>query len=265
MKTTETVLDRIIESKRARLRSLKQKTSLEDLKAQIKTIPDDQAIDFYDGLKAAATEPKIIAEVKKVSPSGGVLNDNFSLDTINQAYQAEPRVAAISVITEQDYFQGSDDFLSFFVGHNTNHKPLLRKDFIFDPYQIYEAKVLGAHAYLLIACLLDRAELDELIEVGQSIGLEPLVEIHTPAELDLATSSKVRCIGVNARDLKTFKIDTEAHNLLRSLDDSYARVAESGIKDPGYLKQIASFCDAALVGTQFMKAPDITMAIEAMI
>ncbi len=264
MKATHTILDQIIEKKRERLRDAQSNMPLEALKSQIDLNSNDHT-GFYEALKAPSPVPKIIAEVKKASPSAGIINGNFSLEEINKAYQANAHIAAISLITEQDHFQGSDDFLRFFAAHNANNKPLLRKDFIFDPYQIYETKLLGAHAYLLIACLFEQPELDSLIEVGQSIGIEPLVEVHTLEELESAASTKTRCIGANARDLKTFAVDTRVHDLLRRLDDLYVRVAESGIKDGDYLKQIASGCDAALIGTHFMQAADITAAIEAMV
>ncbi|HEX5744305.1 MAG TPA: indole-3-glycerol-phosphate synthase, partial [Candidatus Saccharimonadales bacterium] len=219
---------------------------------------------FYDALKVESPHPTIIAEVKKASPSAGVLRENFSLEEINGAYQSAVNVVAISVITERDHFKGSEDFLTYFAKHNMRKKPLLRKDFLFEPYQILESKLLGAHAYLLIASLFDKKELSELVALGLSIGIEPLIEVHAQEELDMALATKARCIGVNARDLKTFKVDLDKHELLKQLDGSYARVAESGIRNLRYLMSLSEFCDAALIGTELVAPKHITAALEAL-
>lgn len=262
MKKTDTVLDNIIYAKRKYLRDRKAKQPQAKLERKLASLQPFQGPGFFDALKAAKPTPKIIAEVKKASPSGGILRRDFTLSAINQAYQDAPNVVAISVITEREHFQGSEDTLAYFAANNTNSKPLLQKDFIFDPYQILESKLLGAQAYLLIASLFGRRELGELVELGQAIGLEPLVEVHDLQELETALQTKARLIGVNCRDLRDFSVDVTVHELLRELDDSYARVAESGIDTPEYLSYLSTFSDAALIGSHFMAALDLDEAIK---
>jgi indole-3-glycerol phosphate synthase len=263
MKTTETILDDIVATKRAYLEEQKRGKSQAQIEAELADLQPSQSTGFFEALKASQPRPKILAEAKKASPSGGVLREPFDLAEINNAYQAAKNVVAISVITEEPYFRGSDAVLSFFAANNANNKPLLRKDFVFDPYQVVESKLLGARAYLLIASLLDKQELGELVDLGVSHGLEPLVEVHDQQELDMALETNTRCIGANCRDLKTFSTDPSVHNLLKQLDGSYARVAESAIGSPQYLGQLATFSDAALIGTHFMRSADIPAAIEA--
>ncbi len=264
MKTTDTVLDKIVADKKADLAVQKQQKSLEQLEQEVAGLASSEEPGFFDALKDAKTGPKIIAEVKKASPSAGVFKRDFSLVDINDAYQSADNIVAISVVTETKHFQGSEDFLKYFASHNTHKKPLLRKDFLFDPYQILESKLLGAHAYLLIASLFEEKELARLVDFGLANGLEPLVEVHTQEELDMVLKTKARCVGVNARDLKTFKMDLTRHELLKQLDDNYARVAESGINNIEYLKQVSKYSDAALIGTEFMKAKAIIPALRTL-
>jgi indole-3-glycerol phosphate synthase len=263
MKTTETILDDIIAGKRADLQERKLRKPQTQIEAELAALQLSAGPGFYDALKAGQPQPKIVAEAKKASPSSGVLREPFSLTEINQVYQAARNIVAVSVVTEQDYFQGSEAALSFFADNNTHNKPLLRKDFLFDPYQILESKLLGAQAYLLIASLFDKDELSELVDVGIGHGLEPLVEVHDQQELDMVLQTNARCIGANCRDLGTFSTDPSVHNLLKQLDGSYARVAESAIDSPQYLGHLATFSDAVLIGTHFMRSADIPAAIEA--
>jgi len=259
-----TKLHEIIATKQVHLEAKKAKKPYSQLEQELQALPSFKGPSFFEALKSDQAMPKIIAEVKKASPSKGVISRDFSLAAINEAYQAANNVVAISVLTEEDYFQGSDEVLEFFAANNTNNKPLLRKDFIFDPYQVLESKLLGAQAYLLIAALLEADELNELVDLGQKIGIEPLVEVHDKAELKLAKSTNARVIGVNCRDLKTFMIDSEVHELLKSIDDSYARIAESAIDSKEYLKYVSAFCDAALIGSYFMSHGNIADAIKEM-
>lgn len=265
MKQTDTILDKIVAAKKADLKQRKLKKPLAELQREASDFKPPVGPGFFEALKAAEPHPKLIAEVKQASPSAGVLRKAFSLSAINEAYQAASSVAAISVLTERDHFQGSDKALAFFAAHNTHHKPLLRKDFIIDPYQVLESKLLGAQAYLLIAALFNERELASLVGLGLELGIEPLVEVHDQRELDLALATNARCIGVNSRDLKTFAVDLKRHELLRQLDDSYARVAESGINEPEYLAYLSDFADAALIGSHLMANKDIGAAIENLI
>jgi indole-3-glycerol phosphate synthase len=264
MKSTGTILDRIVASKKHRLVERKRSQSQADLEQELAARSATDEPGFYAALKSDSQAPRIIAEAKKASPSAGVFRDEFSLEDINAAYQQAFNVVAISVITESDHFQGSEDFLAYFAKHNPHRKPLPRKDFLFEPYQILESKLLGAQAYLLIVSLFDQKELADLVDFGLANRIEPLVEVHTQEELDMALKTRARCIGVNARDLKTFKVDLGRHELLKQLDDKYARVAESGIDSKDYLQELSEYCDAALIGTGFMKSKDITKALEAL-
>ncbi len=264
MKTTDTVLDKIVASKQETLRLQKLHTPQAAIERALTDLPPFTGLGFFEALKAQSPALTIIGEVKKASPSAGLLRPSFSLAEINDAYQAAEQVGAVSIITETTHFQGSEDNLTFFATHNKQRKPLLRKDFLFEPYQILESKLLGAQAYLLIASLFERRELQELIDLGRLIDLEPLVEVHTSVELAMVRQTTARCIGVNARNLKTFTVDRTAHRLLGLLDDSYARVAESGIDGPESLAALTGIADAALIGSYFMQAPNISSAIQAL-
>lgn len=265
MLKTDTILDQIIADKKLRIEQLKFNISFSELRSQVEASVKTEPHQFYDAIKNPDIGCKLIAEIKRQSPSAGTFNDQFSLENINNAYQASKSVVAISVLTEEDHFKGSTEDLTYVNTHSKHRKPVLRKDFIFDPYQIYESQLLGASAFLLIARLFSRSELQDLITLGKSIGLEPLVEIHSQAELDQVAGTSARCIGVNSRDLQTFEIDYKLHTLLFQLDDKYARVAESGIGNPAYLHSLMPHIDAALVGSLFMKSQNISEAINTFV
>jgi indole-3-glycerol phosphate synthase len=266
MKHTQTILDQIIEAKKTRLIKSKEIKSQHQLEDEIKhlTKATNQAQGFYATLKAKTSYVKIIGEIKIASPSSGNLNSTFSLEFANEVYQNAEWISAISIITEEDYFGGSVDNLRYVEQHNLHQKPLLRKDFIFDTYQIVESKLLGADAYLLIASLFDSSELDQLVECGLSYGLEPLIEVHSIQELEVALKTKARCIGVNSRNLHSFSINNELHNLLASVDDSYVRIAESGVETPEYLAELGRYADAALIGSYFMKSDELESAVNSL-
>lgn len=265
MKKTSSILDSIVKYKAAALVYKKRGFSRAQLEGQLKHFIANDKPDFYASLKAALPYIKIIGEIKQASPSEGKLRSPFNVAEINSTYQNSENIVAISVITENAYFCGSEADLAYCAAHNFKNKPLLRKDFLFDEYQILETKLLGAHAFLLIACLFEAAELNNLIMYGQSIGLEPLVEVHSKTELEMVKLTTARCIGVNCRDLRTFKLNTDLHVLLLNLDDSYARIAESGIKSMLYLHKLSTFSDAALIGSHFMKAPNISSGIDVLV
>lgn len=261
MKTTDTILDKIIAAKKTYLVEQKICMSEETIKKRLESLQPIGAQSFYEALKTNESKINIIAEIKKFSPSSTNTFKNHSVPYCNSAYQAAESVVAISIITERDYFGGSEEALIYCVKNNTHRKPLLRKDFIFDSYQIFETKMLGAQSYLLIAALFELPELQVLIDLGLSLGIEPLVEVHTSEELAMAQQTSARCIGVNCRDLQTFTTDVGVHELLRGIDSSYAKIAESAIDTPEYLAYVSSFSDAALIGTHFVEASSISDAI----
>jgi len=194
-----------------------------------------------------------ICEIKKASPSKGIIAENFPYLEIAKEYEIAG-AAALSVLTEPEYFLGSDRYLQEIAAEV--NIPVLRKDFIVDPYQIYEAKLLGAHAVLLIAALLDAKALAVCVKTAQELGLSALVEIHSEAEADNALEAWARIIGINNRDLKTFKVDTGVTaRLKKRIPSGILTVAESGIKSADDVKAMKEAgVDAVLIGESLMRS-----------
>ena len=206
-------------------------------------------------------EIAFICEIKKASPSKGMIADRFSYLDIAREYEAAG-AAAISVLTEPYYFKGSDLYLREIA--NTVSIPLLRKDFTIDSYMIYEAKLLGASAILLICAILDQDTLAEYMNIAHRLGLSVLVETHTEAEIDMALAAGARIIGVNNRNLKTFEVDITLSERLRNMiPETVVFVSESGIN---YMEDVKILhqngVDAVLVGETLMRAPDKTATLK---
>ena len=201
-----------------------------------------------------------ICEIKKASPSKGLIAENFPYLDIAKDYQ-EAGAAAVSVLTEPHYFMGDDRYLQDIAC--TVSIPLLRKDFTVDSYMIYEAKKYGASAVLLICSILDRETLAEYIGVADSLGLSSLVEAHNEDEVKMALDSGARIIGVNNRDLKTFEVDTGNSIRLRKLvPDNIIFVSESGIRTAGDVELLRqNGVDAVLVGETLMRESDKKAAL----
>ena len=208
---------------------------------------------FEDALRA--DDIAFICEIKKASPSKGVIAEDFPYLSIAKEYEAAG-AAAISVLTEPFYFQGSDEYLREIA--KTVSIPLLRKDFTVDAYMIYEAKVLGASAVLLICSILDSDTLAEYISIAQGIGLSALVETHDEYEVDMALKAGAKIIGVNNRNLKTFEIDTATSvRLKKYVPEDVIFVSESGIQTPEDVEKLREIkADAVLIGEAIMKSPD---------
>ncbi|GMO47835.1 MAG: indole-3-glycerol phosphate synthase TrpC [Termitinemataceae bacterium] len=204
----------------------------------------------------------VIAEVKKASPSKGVIAFDFPYIDIAREY-SQAGAAAISVLTEPDFFMGSNEYLSCIA--QSVQTPLLRKDFIIDEYQIYEAKVLGASAILLIAALLDEKTLERFLSTASVVGLDVLCEAHTADEIKTLTKIGAPIIGINNRDLQTFNVDLETTERLRSLiPEGTIAVSESGINthlDAARLRNCG--IDAVLIGEALMRCPDKASFIRA--
>jgi len=196
-----------------------------------------------------------ICEIKKASPSKGIIAESFPYLDIAKDYETAG-AAAISVLTEPFYFMGSDSYLLEIAG--TVKIPLLRKDFTVDSYMIYEAKLLGASAVLLICSILDRDTLAEYIEISHSIGLSALVEVHCENEIAMAMSAGARIIGVNNRNLKTFEVDIALSEQLRKLvPPDILFVSESGITSPADIAKLRQIgANAALIGESLMRRED---------
>ncbi len=204
---------------------------------------------------AALSAPgiNIIAELKKASPSKGLIRPNFPVAELAKELE-QSGAAALSVLTEPHYFQGSLDYLR--IAARTVEIPLLRKDFIFDSLQILEAAAFGADAVLLIAAALDKAQMKDFFQYAKSLNLDALCEIHDEAELDMVMSFDADIIGINCRDLKTFKVDHElTYKLLDKIPAGKIKVAESGIGNHADIVRLQSAgAGAFLIGETVMRA-----------
>jgi indole-3-glycerol phosphate synthase len=253
------ILNIIVEKKKERLFLSKKKTSLPELKSIIKDTSKPR--DFQKVIKRDPDNIKLIAEIKKASPSKGVIRKDFDPLSIAKIYE-EKTVHAVSVLTEEDFFQGSLQFIPQVKQVLT--KPVLRKDFIFDEYQIYESRANQADAILLIAAILEKNQAAEYLHLSKELGLSVLFEIHNFEELEMALFIKCDIIGINNRDLKTLKIDIQTtFDIKREIPSDKIVVSESGIKtteDVNKLREAG--IDAMLIGTSFMEANDIGKKID---
>lgn len=251
------ILDDIVEKKRERLKIEMQQMTLEGWKQKIKAPGLHKPLDFGGALKRTDRKKddslSIIAEIKKASPSAGIIRENFDPACIAGEY-VRSGVQAISVLTEKDYFMGDDSYL---VKVRQNAPvPLLRKDFIIDLWQVYQSRCLGADAILLIVALLDEEMLKKMLIVAGIIGLQCLVEVHDESEVEIALKAGAKIIGINNRNLKTFETDLKTtERLIDAIPHDRVVVSESGIRtsdDIRYLKEIGA--DAVLIGESFMRA-----------
>ena len=245
------ILDDIVRDKRADLQRAKAAVPLADLQQRaLFRMPRRP-------LRAAleARHRAIIAEVKKASPSKGIIRADFDPLWIAGRY-AESGAAAISVLTEERYFLGSLEYLAAI--RQRVSVPLLRKDFLFDPYQLYEARAFGADAVLLIVAILSDTLLQELLWLAEELNLSPLVEIHDRAELERAVRGGARLLGINNRDLRTFRTTlTTTEELLPSIPPDAFVIAESGIETAADIERLERMgVGAFLIGETFMRAAD---------
>jgi indole-3-glycerol phosphate synthase len=241
--TAGTILDEIIAARRRRLTIARQRMPLIMLKKALETTC--VARDFAAALSGPGIH--VIAEMKQASPSGGVLRKDYRPQELAQGYEAGG-AAALSVLTEEDYFHGSlSDLID---ARDAVGLPVLRKDFIVEPYQVYESAAAGADALLLIVAALEDDELREVIELARSLQVASLVEVHTEEELNRAIAAGARIIGVNNRNLKTLEVDIETSFRLRAkIPPECLAVSESGIKTPEDLRRLAEAgFNAALIG-----------------
>jgi indole-3-glycerol phosphate synthase len=246
------ILETIAEKSRIRVAQAKESVTLEQLRKQTSARQPHSPI-FEQAL--AVPGFSFICEVKKASPSKGVIAENFPYLQIAREYEAAG-AAAISVLTEPEFFLGDPLYLREIAAEVKI--PVLRKDFIIDPYQLYEAKIWGAQAVLLICALLDTDTLARYIKIADELDLSSLVEIHDEAEAEQALAAGARIIGINNRDLNTFNVDINTAVRLRKLIPAdVITVAESGIKSPNDIRALKnSGINAALIGESIMRAPD---------
>ncbi len=254
-----TILEKIVDKKRQRLSAAKYSRSLSELRALIRDTETSR--DFGRAIKRDSETLKIIAEIKKASPSRGLIRADFDHKKIASVYENK-KVNAISVITEEDFFQGEFAFLSDVKKIVT--MPVLRKDFIFDEYQIYEARAGGADAILLIAAVLDLRQATEYLHLANELGMSVLFEVHNFVELEAAVRINAPIIGINNRDLKTLSIDLNTSLFIKKeVPAGHICVSESGIRTREDVRRIeAAGIDAVLVGTCLMESADIGEKID---
>ena len=253
-----TILDTLADRARARTERNKERVSLDEMKNLALSMDADTGYPFEKALGAPGIS--FICEVKKASPSKGLIAADFPYLSIAREYEAAG-AAAISCLTEPDFFHGSDAYLR---GIAASVKiPVLRKDFTVDPYMIYEAKVLGASAVLLICAILSDEELLEYGKIARSLGLSALVEAHDEREVERALRVEKGIIGVNNRDLKTFTVDCGNSVRLRKLvPGDRLFVSESGIRTAEDIEVLRrNGTDAVLIGETLMRSPDKAAAL----
>lgn len=245
-------LKRILQAKAAEVAARKVQTPFAQLEQKIKHAPAIRP--FRPRLTGERIQ--VIAEIKQASPSKGLLCPNFQPFRLARTYEASG-AAALSVLTDEKFFLGSLDHLAQ-VKKETAKLPVLRKDFIIDPYQIYEARAYGADAVLLIVAALTPPSLAAYLKETKALGMDALIEIHNQTELAVALEAGADLIGINNRDLRTFKVDLETtFRLLEEIPKDKVVVAESGIKSGGDLKRLAlAGVNAALVGEALVTAAD---------
>jgi indole-3-glycerol phosphate synthase len=249
------ILQRILARKAEELAERSTKLPLKELSARVADMPDTRGFAAAIEAKIAAGLPAVIAEVKKASPSKGVIRPEFDPAAIARSYEAGG-AACLSVLTDKDFFQGCEDFLQ--QARAACSLPVLRKDFVIDPYQVYEARAIGADCILLIVAALGDAELLELSLLAAELDLDVLCEVHDTEELERAQVVPVPLIGVNNRNLRTFETSIDISIELQQLVE-YDRVlvAESGIHTPADVARLREAgINAFLVGEAFMRAAD---------
>ncbi|MDX2036784.1 MAG: indole-3-glycerol phosphate synthase TrpC [Isosphaeraceae bacterium] len=256
-----TILDQIVETKKREVAAASARMPLEELADQARTAPPVR--DFAAAL-AGRGPIRMIAEVKKASPSAGIIRADFEPISIAKTYQAHG-AACLSVLTDVSYFQGHLSYLARI--RAATAIPLLRKDFIIDEYQVVEARLAGADAILLIAEILDDDRLRSLRERAREWGMSTLVEFHDEANLDRVLASGAEIVGINNRNLHRFETDLDQTFRLRSrIPDSVLLVSESGIASRADVERLeAARVDAILVGETLMRSDDIGRAVEELL
>ena len=257
---TSTVLDRILEARRAEVE--RRKSVLPETALKYGVAAASPVRDFAAALSCDALN--VIAELKPASPSRGVIRDPFDAPALAKALESAG-AAALSVLTEGEFFGGS--LKNMRDARKQAALPVLRKDFIFDPWQVWEARANDADSFLLIVAALSDERISELISLGRELKMEPLVEVHTGQELDRALAAGARILGVNNRDLKTLTVRVEtSYELVEKIPDDCLAVAESGLRTYDDLKHLrAAGFDAFLIGEHLMLSPDPGAALRELL
>jgi indole-3-glycerol phosphate synthase len=253
------ILTTIVAKKAERLNAAKMSLSQSELRERIKGI--DKPRNFRYSIQRHEDPIRLIAEIKKASPSKGLIRSDFDPVKIASIYESKP-VNALSVLTEEDYFQGQLSYISRVKEVTT--KPVLRKDFIFDEYQLYESRACGADAILLIAAILEQGQAGEYLHLAAELGLAVLFEVHNEEDLEKALHVNAEIIGINNRNLKTLSIDLSTTlRLKKEVPAGKIVVSESGIRTRHDVLMLQdNGIDAMLIGTSFMETPDIGRKID---
>lgn len=269
MSTKMSFLDEILVHKRDEIARERAARPLAEIRAAAEVAP--RPLDFIAALRHAVARPALIAEIKQRSPSRGLLASGFDPIRLARIYR-ENGAACISVLTDEKYFGGS---LAQLIGVRSQGSgiPLLRKDFVCDPYQVFQARAAGADAVLLIVAALSMEQLRDLHALARSLGMAALVEVHAEAELETALACQPTLVGINNRDLHTFRVDlATTERLARQIPPDICVVAESGIHSPADLARLAMIprpggalgVDAILVGEALVTAADVAAQVRSL-
>ena len=255
------ILDEIVAYKKEELAGTKRFVPLADQK---KRAADAGPVRGFGKALSAGAAIRLIAEVKKASPSKGIIREDFDPVSIAKTYEASG-ASCLSVLTEKKYFQGSLDYLGTI--RKAVGLPLLRKDFIVDEYQIFEARAAGADAILLIAACLERRQIEDYLGIAAHLGLDVLVESHTLKELDASLHAGARIVGINNRDLSSFTVSLQTtFDLLKDIPDDRIVVSESGIRTRDDVVRLQNAgVDAVLVGESLMREKDIGRKVKELL
>ena len=264
------MLSEIMHSKSSEVTTLKATLSIKDLEKQIRSLETDDSVAtrryFIRALqdKIKQDKPAVIAEIKKASPSKGLIREDFNPVDIAQSYQ-QGGAACLSVLTDVPYFQGHDDYL--LAAKKATDLPVLRKDFIIDPWQIYQSKALGADCVLLIVACLNDADLMHMTLLAQDLDMDVLMEVHDEEELRRALKTPAELIGINNRNLKTFNTDiATSEQLVKHMDDKRLVVSESGINSHADILRLREAgIDCFLVGESLMRQPQPDVALQQLL
>lgn len=263
MSDTPDILKKIIKRKWQEIEARSASVSIDQLQQQLEAASPCRG--FVDSIAAKidAGKPAVIAEIKKASPSKGLLRENFQPAEIAASY-AKGGAACLSILTDRDFFQGSEDYLQ--QARQACDLPVIRKDFIIDPYQVYEARAINADCILLIVAVLEQSKLQALTELAHALGMDVLIEVHDAQELKTALTIDAKLIGINNRNLRTFETRLETTTeLLSQIPKDRIIVTESGIHSIEDVTQMRSAnVNAFLVGEAFMRAEDPGQALTSL-